>query len=93
MEALLATAGTIVVVGGALAVLYKGGKWMVGTVRKLARLADEVLGDDERPGWGKRLTAIERRLCKVEAQLVPNGGGSLHDKVTAIAVATGAEQE
>lgn len=93
MEALLATAGAVLVLGGALAMLVKGGKWMLGTARKLARLADEVLGDEERPGWGKRLTAIERRLSNVEAQVTPNGGRSMHDKVNAtLAAVTGTDE-
>lgn len=85
MEALLLVAGAIATVGGALTVLFKGGRWMIRGMRQLFQVADEVLGDESHPGWGRRLTSIEDRLTKVEAtmdgQLKPNGGSSLHDKV------------
>lgn len=93
MQQILAVAGAIVIIGGALAILYKGGRWMLRGMRQLFRVADEVLGDELRPGWGKRLCNIEDRLTKVEDQLRPNGGTSLHDKVSRIATATGADRE
>lgn len=86
---------------------WKGLRALLKTVRKLSRLADEVLGDDERPGWGRRLTGIEAlgksnaaRLTSLEKALGvvveevrPNGGASLKDQITRIEEATGATRD
>ncbi|MBX6750938.1 MAG: hypothetical protein IRY85_14910 [Micromonosporaceae bacterium] len=76
MDVVLGVAGGIVVVGGALAVLAKGARGLANGIRRLVRMADEVLGDgtDERPGWG-------RRLERIEGELTLNGGQSLKDMV------------
>lgn len=91
-------AGALVAIGGLLALLVKAGRGAFRTTRKLGRLADEVLGDgDQRPGWGKRLTAIEGNVAALETkvreighEMQPNGGGSMRDEVRRIAEATGA---
>lgn len=73
---------------------WKGLRGMLRTVRKLGRLADEVLGDgDERPGWGARLTALEKKVSTVLGEVKPNGGGSLKDQITRIEEATGATRD
>ena len=41
-------------------------------------------GVPERPGVMERLSAMERGLETVQKQVCPNGGTSMHDKVTAI---------
>lgn len=83
------TAAVAAGVAGA-AYLVRGG-WRAS--RRVHRLADSLLGDPEegRPGVVVRLDGIDRRLDQfdtrlhgVEAELRPNGGASLHDKVTAI---------
>jgi hypothetical protein len=77
-------------------VLVKAGRWVISTARKLARLVDDLTGEpahgDEpaRPGLMDRVRRIEIRLTRVEAQVLPNGGQSLHDKVCRIEQATGA---
>lgn len=93
---LIALAGAI----GALAVIGKAVRAMLRTVRKLASLADEVLGDGEHPGWGRRLTTIEQdvsalrtKVAATLAEVKPNGGGSLKDQITRIETATGATRD
>jgi len=74
---------------------------MLRTVRKLGRLADEVLGDgDKRPGWGRRMAAIEQdvtglksKVAQVLGEVRPNGGSSMRDEVRRIAEATGATRD
>lgn len=85
-------AGALVAIAGLFALLAKAVRAMLRTVRKLSRLADEVLGDEDRPGWGKRLTAVEAKIATVLAEVKPNGGGSMRDEVRRIADATGANQ-
>lgn len=95
----LATLGTL---------SWKGLRAMIRTIRRLGRVADEVLGDgDTKPGWGKRLagiealgktnasrlTSIESRLSGVEAEVRPNGGASMRDQITRIEEATGATRD
>jgi hypothetical protein len=80
---------------------WKGLRAMLKTVRKLGRLADEVLGGgDKRPGWGKRLTTIEtdvaalkKTSATVAAEVRPNRGSNMRDEVTRIAEATGAARD
>jgi hypothetical protein len=91
-------AGALVAISGLLALLVKAGRGAFRTTRKLGRLADEVLGDgDERPGWGKRLTAIEAdvatlrtKIREVAHEVKPNGGSSMRDQINRIEQATGA---
>lgn len=103
LDQLLAWCAVIVAVGAAGTVLVKAVRWVMRTLRRVARLADELLGepahDDEpaRPGLMARVAGIERRvaaidgrLTRVEDQVLPNGGSSLHDKVCRIEQATGA---
>ena len=86
------TAGALMAIAGLIALVAKAVRAMLRTMRKLGRLADEVLGDEDRPGWGKRLTAVESKLATVVAEVKPNGGGSMRDEVRRIADATGANQ-
>lgn|SRR5215831_469226 len=79
----------------ALGVIGKGLVWLYGVMRKLNQLLDDLAGEpprpgfpDGRPGLFARLESIEgkqadvvARLAAVEAQLAPNGGGSLRDAV------------
>jgi hypothetical protein len=91
-------AGALVAISGLVVLLAKAARGALRTGRKLTRVADEVLGDgDERPGWGKRLTAIEGdvsalrdRVREIGAEVRPNGGSSMRDEVRRIAEATGA---
>lgn len=98
------TAGAFVAIAGAVALAWKVVRGLFRTTRKLMRMADEVLGDgDGRPGWGRRLTAIEavsrsnaerltaieKHASRVDAELRPNGGASVRDQLNRIEQATG----
>ncbi|MDM4722742.1 hypothetical protein QTQ03_25250 [Micromonospora sp. WMMA1363] len=97
MEHLLYAAGAIAVIGAAAEVLRRTVGWMIRTVRKLSRLADDLLGEppspeypEGRPGLMGRLARIESRLDALE-ELRPDGGRSIKDQVGRIAQATGAD--
>ncbi|GIE46423.1 hypothetical protein [Actinoplanes lobatus] len=91
-------AAAVVALSGLAVLIGKAVRGMLRMVRRLTRLTDEVLGDgDERPGWGKRLTAIEANVAALQAKIrevahevKPNGGSSMRDEVRRIAEATGA---
>jgi hypothetical protein len=72
----LATATELVTVGAAVGGtglwLVRGGHW-IGTLKSHLERLD------------KGQVALEKRLGGIEAQLKPNGGGSLHDQVRAVA--------
>ena len=99
---LLLACGIITAMLAALAELGKATQWAVGGLRKLFRLADDLIGEpptrihpEGRPGFLDRLSSIEgtsastlvaltefhQRLAAVEAQMRPNGGGTLRDAV------------
>lgn len=93
--------GAVMALAGALAL---GGKLVLGmirTVRRLGRLADEVLGDGgHRPGWGSRIAAIEQdvstlktKVTQTLAEVKPNGGSSMKDQISRIEHATGATRD
>jgi hypothetical protein len=93
-------AAAVVALAGLVVLIVKAGRGMFRTVRRLGRVADEVLGDDDRPGWGKRLAALESttsalssKVSAVLAEVKPNGGGSLKDQVGRIEEATGATRD
>ncbi len=53
-------AGAIIALATLTGLTWKVTRTMIRTMRKLGRLADEIMGDgDRRPGWGRRLTKIE----------------------------------
>jgi hypothetical protein len=93
-------AAAVAAIAGLGVLLAKAVRGMIRTVRKLGRLADEVLGDGDRPGWGKRLKDIESTVDGLKAKVAnvldevrPNGGGSLKDQITRIEEATGATRD
>lgn len=97
METLLYISAVIAAVGAAAEVLRRAGRGTLATSRKLARLADDLLGEpgrpglpDGRPGLMDRVGRIERRLDALE-ELRPNGGSSLKDQVGRIAEQVGAD--
>ncbi len=102
------TAGAIVAIAGVVALAWKVVRGLIRTIRKLGRLADEVLGDgDTQPGWGRRLTAIEalgttnadrlttieKHMQRVDAEMRPNGGSSMRDQLNRIEEATAATRD
>jgi hypothetical protein len=102
MDQVLATAGAILAIGGALVLLRKTIHATWQAVRAVVRLTDDLAGrpprfpgdPDAHPGLAQRLTRIDdrldgldQRLGTVEGQLVPNGGSSLHDQVRQIRAA------
>ena len=56
---------------------------MYRTWKKLADFLEDWNGEPARPGRPARL-GVPERLARIEAQLWPNGGSSLHDKVNQI---------
>lgn len=70
-------AAAVVAICGVTTLAWKVGRGLIRTMRKLGRLADEVLGDgDQRQGWGRRLAAIEglgrtnaSRLTAIESRV------------------------
>lgn len=89
----LAAAGAITAVGAAISVLTRGVKWMLKTWRKLGDFLEDWNGEEARPGHARqpgipeRLSTLEADLAAVKAQVSPNGGGSLLDKVDKIKTA------
>ncbi|WP_213451601.1 hypothetical protein [Rhizomonospora bruguierae] len=102
MDRVLAICGLIVAVGAAAEVLRRVVGWVIGTMRRLGRLADDLLGEPARgdqparPGLMDRVAGMDRRLAAVEQlvhqELTHNGGSSMKDQVTQVARATGADQ-
>lgn len=104
---MLLVAGAITAVGTAAAIVWKVVGWMISTVRKLGRLADDLLGEQPRPGLPNgrpglmdRVASIEEsqsgvlsRMEALEAELRPNGGGSIKDQIGKIARVTGASEK
>lgn len=78
-------AGLGVAAAGVAGLVYLlRGAWRISG--RVHRLADALLGDKEHgvPSVPERLGRLEFRVSQMELQLHPNGGESLHDKVTAI---------
>lgn len=86
-QTILAVAGVVVVVGGALALVVGFVRWLARTGKNVADIKDDLLGEParegvaERPGVMKRLAKIEGSQKEMMAELRPNGGGSLRDAV------------
>lgn len=86
-----AVAGGVVVIGGAVAALAKGVRWVRTLLRRVNDFLEDWNGEAARPGVKAR-PGVMTRLDAIEYQLNPNGGRSMHDKVIRIEHATGAEQ-
>nr|MDT0658018.1 hypothetical protein [Micromonospora sp. DSM 115978] len=94
-EWILGVCALIIAVGGAAAVLRRAVAWVIRTVRKWARLADDLLGEPARPGHAavpglmERVASMDDRLGEVERlvgrELRPNGGSSIKDQMTRVA--------
>jgi hypothetical protein len=109
---LLPAAGGLLILGGAVALIAKGIRWVWHRGRQLGHLLDDVLGEPARdgrpsqPSLMARVAGIEEqqteqaaafrtlngRVAGIERELRPNGGSSVKDQITAIAQATGADQ-
>jgi hypothetical protein len=83
----LGLAAEITAAGAAIGALLKGLRWVLRTWRKLSEFLDEWNGEAARPGHVRvpgipeRLTKLESDVTAVRAQVTPNGGSSLLDKV------------
>lgn len=89
-QVILQVAGALVLVGGAVAVIIKVGKWMISTLKKINEFLEDWRGEDERPGYPRRkgvlerLVDLEHEMGKVVHEVQPNSGNSLKDKVNRI---------
>lgn len=83
-------AGYVIVIGGAIAAIWGGGKWMIGTLKKVNEFLEDWRGEEPRagypgrPGVLQRLVELEDRLKIVEHESVPNSGSSMKDAVSRI---------
>jgi hypothetical protein len=71
----------VVIIAGALAI-----KKMAPGIRRVVHLVDDLTGEPERPGVPGRPGVMERlhQLDARTAELSPNGGESIKDRVTRI---------
>lgn len=90
LDWVLPVAGGISVLAGAILAISKGMKWVRATLRKAEAFFDDWSGEAARPGHDRvpgvleRIAVMEQRLKRVEAEVKPNGGGSLRDAVDRI---------
>jgi hypothetical protein len=56
---------------GAVYAIARVGVWLWGTLRKLSRLADDLLGEPARPGHPEATPGVLDRLTSIEAYLRP----------------------
>jgi hypothetical protein len=77
-------AGYVIVIGGAIAAIWGGGKWMIGTLKKVNEFLEDWRGEEPRAGYPGRLVDLEDRLKIVEHESVPNSGSSMKDAVSRI---------
>jgi hypothetical protein len=86
----LQAAGAVVLLAGALAVIVKGVRWMLATLRKINEFLEDWRGEEARPGYHKRpgvmerLVSLEEQMATVAHEVRPNSGQSLKDQVTRI---------
>jgi len=84
------TAGYVVAIGGAIAAIFGGGKWMIGTLKKVNEFLEDWRGEDARPGYPgrpgvlQRLVDLEDKVRTIEHESVPNSGSSMKDAVNRI---------
>lgn len=88
MDKIVAVAGLIVIIGGAVAILVKLTAWASRVAHRFQEFLDDWQGEPARPGIAarrpgvvERLSVIEHRLGGVESQLRPNGGETLRDAI------------
>lgn len=97
LDWVLPVAGGVIVIGGAIAALGKGGRWVFSTLRKVNEFLEDWRGEDARPGHARRsgvperlesietrLTNVESKVNQVKGQMERNGGSSLRDAVDRI---------
>lgn len=83
-------AGALVLFGGAVAVIVKGVRWLLTTLRKVNEFLEDWRGEEARPGYHKRpgvmerLVMLEEMAREVRHEVKPNSGTSLKDQITRI---------
>lgn len=84
-------ASAIVLLGAALAVLFRAARWVYVFVQKITQFLDDWFGEEARPGVAPKRPGVMERLSRVEAnmstvahEVVPNGGQSIKDQITRI---------
>ena len=98
-------AGLVAAAAAGLAGAIYIGRVVIQFSRRIGHFLDDWFGEParegqpERPGVMSRLARqdlrqarAEQRLARIEAELKPNGGGSIKDQVTRIEQATGADR-
>lgn len=60
------------------------GALLVRAERRGRRIVTGLLGDDRRPGALDRLETVELTVQQIQAELSPNSGKSLHDRIVRI---------
>ena len=86
-QTIMAWAGAIIAVGGAIGVIYKLVSPIVNKTRKLMEALDLFTKDwfgDEGDDLHPRKPGMLERMGKVEAELKHNGGSSIKDAVKRI---------
>ncbi|GAB2918774.1 hypothetical protein ACFMQL_20595 [Nonomuraea fastidiosa] len=68
----------VTIVGGGVALIWKGISLLLRKLRRLTHLVDDCLGEPARPGVPAR-PGIFERIALIEAELRPNHGSSLRD--------------
>lgn len=87
---ILQVCGGLVIVGGGLGVLIGGGKWMIGTMKKINDFLEDWRGETARPGYPgrpgvlERLVKLEEHVATTSHEVQPNSGSSMKDQLNRI---------
>lgn len=90
---ILQICGGLVIIGGGLGVLIGGGKWMIGTMKKINDFLEDWRGEDARPGYPgrpgvlERLVKLEEHAATTTHEVTPNSGSSIKDQLNRVDLA------
>lgn len=83
-------AGYVIVIGGAFGLIWGGGKWMIGTLKKVNEFLEDWRGEDARPGYPgrpgvlERLVKLEEHAATTSHEVQPNSGQSIKDQLNRV---------